>query len=88
LRSPGGSRASIALESTAASAEYAKAIIILSDGLNTEDRWYTSASQIDARQRRPATLKGGWDHALHDPGQHRLRSDVDAAAKRLIRLKK
>ena len=33
-------------------AEYNKAIIILSDGLNTEDRWYTSASQIDARQEK------------------------------------
>jgi Flp pilus assembly protein TadG len=33
-------------------AEYAKAIIILSDGLNTEDRWYSNASQIDARQKK------------------------------------
>lgn len=30
---------------------YKDAIILLSDGLNTEDRWYTNASQIDARQR-------------------------------------
>jgi Flp pilus assembly protein TadG len=30
---------------------YKDAIILLSDGLNTEDRWYSNASQIDARQR-------------------------------------
>jgi hypothetical protein len=29
---------------------YAHVIILLTDGLNTEDRWYTNASQIDARQ--------------------------------------
>jgi Flp pilus assembly protein TadG len=33
-------------------AQYGQAIIILSDGLNTEDRWYTNASQIDARQKK------------------------------------
>jgi Flp pilus assembly protein TadG len=30
---------------------YKDAIILLSDGLNTQDRWYSNASQIDARQR-------------------------------------
>jgi uncharacterized protein YegL len=30
--------------------QYTDAIILLSDGLNTQDRWYTSASSIDARQ--------------------------------------
>ena len=30
--------------------KYKQVIILLSDGLNTEDRWYTSASSIDARQ--------------------------------------
>jgi hypothetical protein len=37
-----------------ASYTYKDAIILLSDGLNTEDRWYsgaTAAAQIDARQR-------------------------------------
>jgi Flp pilus assembly protein TadG len=29
---------------------YKEAIVILSDGLNTQNRWYSSASQIDARQ--------------------------------------
>lgn len=30
---------------------YKDAIILLSDGLNTQNRWYTDAAQIDARQR-------------------------------------
>ena len=30
---------------------YSQNIILLSDGLNTQDRWYTSASSIDARQQ-------------------------------------
>jgi uncharacterized protein YegL len=31
--------------------QYQDIIILLSDGLNTEDRWYQDASSIDARQR-------------------------------------
>ena len=31
--------------------KYSQVIILLSDGLNTEDRWYTNASSIDARQQ-------------------------------------
>lgn len=30
---------------------YTQAIILLSDGLNTQDRWYDNASSIDARQQ-------------------------------------
>jgi len=30
---------------------YQQVIILLTDGLNTEDRWYTSQSSIDARQQ-------------------------------------
>jgi hypothetical protein len=30
---------------------YQEIIILLTDGLNTEDRWYTSQNQIDARQK-------------------------------------
>ena len=30
---------------------YIQAIILLSDGLNTQDRWYSNASSIDARQQ-------------------------------------
>jgi Flp pilus assembly protein TadG len=30
---------------------YKEAIVLLSDGLNTQNRWYTDAAQIDARQR-------------------------------------
>ena len=35
----------------AANYQYKDIIILLSDGLNTEDRWYQDASSIDARQR-------------------------------------
>jgi Flp pilus assembly protein TadG len=31
---------------------YQDVIILLTDGLNTEDRWYTSASSIDTRERK------------------------------------
>jgi Flp pilus assembly protein TadG len=31
--------------------QYQDIVIILSDGINTQDRWYTSASSIDNRQR-------------------------------------
>jgi Flp pilus assembly protein TadG len=31
--------------------KYSQAIILLSDGLNTEDRWYGNASSIDTRQQ-------------------------------------
>src|SRR5262249_35996072 len=30
--------------------QYQQVIILLSDGLNTQDRWYSSASPIDTRQ--------------------------------------
>jgi Flp pilus assembly protein TadG len=32
--------------------KYTQVIILLSDGLNTQDRWYSSASSIDARQQK------------------------------------
>lgn len=31
--------------------QYKDALVILSDGLNTQNRWYSNASQIDARQK-------------------------------------
>ena len=31
---------------------YQKVIILLTDGLNTEDRWYNNQSDIDARQEK------------------------------------
>jgi hypothetical protein len=30
---------------------YVDSLVILSDGLNTQNRWYNNAAQIDARQR-------------------------------------
>jgi hypothetical protein len=35
--------------------KFQKVIILMSDGLNTENRWYNSASQIDARQQMTCT---------------------------------
>jgi Flp pilus assembly protein TadG len=35
--------------------KYSQVIILLSDGLNTQDRWYTNASSIDARQEKTCT---------------------------------
>ncbi len=32
--------------------QYSQVIILLTDGLNTQDRWYTSASSIDTRQQK------------------------------------
>ena len=32
--------------------KYQTVIILLTDGLNTEDRWYTSQSSIDTRQKK------------------------------------
>jgi hypothetical protein len=31
--------------------KYSTVIILLTDGLNTQDRWYTDQSSIDARQQ-------------------------------------
>lgn len=31
--------------------DYQQVIVLLTDGLNTQDRWYTNQSQIDARQK-------------------------------------
>jgi hypothetical protein len=35
--------------------KYQQVIILLTDGLNTQDRWYTSQSSIDARQQITCT---------------------------------
>jgi len=34
---------------------YSQVIVLLTDGLNTEDRWYSSASSIDAREKLTCT---------------------------------
>ena len=38
--------------------DYQQVIILLSDGLNTEDRWSSSQSSIDARMYDPSNTKG------------------------------
>ena len=35
--------------------KYTQAIILLTDGLNTQDRWYSTQSAIDARQQKTCT---------------------------------
>ena len=51
--------------------QYSEVIILMSDGLNTENRWTTSQTcdrhppGNDVRQRQ-----GGRHYALHDPRQH------------------
>jgi Flp pilus assembly protein TadG len=35
--------------------KYTKAIVLMSDGLNTENRWYTNQNQIDAREAMTCT---------------------------------
>ena len=67
---------------------YKEVIILLSDGLNTQDRWYGNGS---ASRRTSTTacgstggagtcknIKDAGDHDLRHPGQHRQRSRVDA----------
>ena len=61
---------------------YKQVIILLTDGLNTQDRWYTSAASIDARAAEDLRQhQGRRHHDLHGAGQHRRRPDLDAAAK-------
>ena len=62
---------------------YKHAIILLSDGLNTEDRWpaYGNGStqfggQIDARQKILCdNIKAAGHHDLYDPGQYQQPAD-------------
>ena len=67
--------------------KYQQVIILLTDGLNTQDRWYTSQSSIDTRQQKTCdNYQGRRHHALYRAGQHRRRSDLDAAAELRQRL--
>ncbi len=69
---------------------YSQIIILLSDGLNTQDRWYgngsSTSTQVDdrmyelERQRHLRQHQGGRHHDLHDPGQHKPRPHFGAAA--------
>ena len=69
---------------------YNEVIILLSDGLNTQDRWYGNGSSTQhlgrsphgrhQRQRHLRQHQGRRRHHLYDPGQHRRRPDLHAAA--------
>ena len=56
---------------------YKDYIVLLSDGLNTQNRWSTTQTKIDTRQELLcAENRGRQDkprHGLHDPGQHQQR---------------
>ena len=61
--------------------QYKQVIILLTDGLNTQDRWYTSAISIDNRQKMTCdNIKAARDHAVRDPGQYRQRPHLQRAA--------
>ena len=67
--------------------KYQQVIILLSDGLNTQDRWSSSQAYIDNRMwltrqrlRHLRQYQGGRHHDLHHPGQYRRRSDLDVVA--------
>ena len=67
--------------------KYNQVIILLTDGLNTEDRWYTNASSIDARQQKTCdNIKAAGITHLYRAGQYRQRPDLDAAAELRQRL--
>ena len=58
--------------------KYQKIIILMSDGLNTQNRWYSTnqSDQIDARQKLTCDQRQGRrHHDLHHARQHRRRSD-------------
>ena len=61
--------------------QYTQVIILLTDGLNTQDRWYSTQSSIDARQTADLQQhQGRRRHALYHSGRYRRRSNLDAAA--------
>ena len=68
--------------------KYQQVIILLTDGLNTQDRWYSNAV-LD--RRAPADdlrqHQGRRRHDLYRAGQYRRRSDLDAAAELRQRLR-
>ena len=60
--------------------KYQQVIILLTDGLNTQNRWYTNQTPIDdSRADDLRQHQCRRHHALHGAGQYRRRSDFDAA---------
>ena len=55
--------------------------LLLTDGLNTQDRWYTTQSSIDAREQRTCdNIKAAGITLYTVQVNHRERSDLDASA--------
>ena len=62
--------------------QYSQVIILLTDGLNTQDRWYSNQTSIDTRQADDLRQRQGRrHHALYGAGQHRRRSNVHACCR-------
>jgi Flp pilus assembly protein TadG len=69
--------------------KYQQVIILLTDGLNTEDRWYSSASTIDAREQKTCDNIKGAGITLytvqvntgHDPTSTLLKNCASDASK-------
>ena len=60
---------------------YTQVIILLTDGLNTQDRWYTSQSSIDARQQLTCNnIKAAGITLYTIQVEYRRRPDLDVAA--------
>ncbi len=65
--------------------QYSKVIVLLSDGDNTQNRFSSSVTAIDARQKntlRQHQEREGFEgqnrlHDLYDPGEHRQRQHVE-----------
>ena len=60
---------------------YQQIIILFTDGLNTQDRWYSVQSQIDARQSfNVQQHKGCRYHAIHRSDQYRRYAGLATAS--------
>ena len=62
--------------------QYQQIIILLTDGLNTQDRWYSNAVPDRYAPAGPPapTSRRAEHHDLCRPGRHRRRPDLDTAA--------
>jgi hypothetical protein len=69
--------------------QYQQIIILLSDGLNTQDRWYTNQTSVNNRMINSsgaAPTSRPRHHDLRHPSEHRRRSDLNPAAELRQRL--
>jgi hypothetical protein len=60
--------------------QYQQVIILLTDGLNTQDRWYQSELDRCAPAGHLQQHQGRRHHAVYGAGRHRRRSDLHSPA--------